>query len=86
MVSFTKHLYEESGVNVYLNVPVKSVFIVEGDQVPVTPLISVNGSKGALLNKHKVSIAATNGTTEGIMVTVKVSGSKQKYDESGVKM
>ncbi len=44
IVSVSKHLYDESGVNTKSYVPATSVMIVSGDHVPIIPFKSVGGS------------------------------------------
>jgi hypothetical protein len=76
--------HDTDGVNVYVVVPVVAVFIVAGVQVPVTPLLLVTGSAGAVEFWHKGPICVNAGVTDALIVMLIVAVVAQPDD--GVKV
>jgi hypothetical protein len=70
----------EFGVNVYVVVPLIALFIVEGDQVPVIPLLDVKGRVGVLPFKQIGAMAVKVGVVveEHGVLQVTVSGPTQE--------
>jgi hypothetical protein len=60
------------GVKVY--VPLAELLTTAGDQVPVMPLVDVNGSTGATEPSHIAAIGLNVGVTFGVTVTSNVVG------------
>lgn len=56
------------GVNVYIVVPGVDVFMVDGFQVPVMPLLDVVGNAGAVVFWHNGPMAVNDGVSRVVMV------------------
>jgi hypothetical protein len=61
-----------AGVKVYVVVPVADVLITAGVQVPVMPLLDINGSAGATEFKQSEPNGLKVGVIIGLTVTVNV--------------
>ena len=68
------------GVNVYIVVPVVAVLIVDGAHVPVTPLLDVGGSVGAVEFWHSGPTWVNVGVTLPLMVIAIVAVVPQLVD------
>ena len=67
-------------------VPSAEVLMVAGLQVPVIPLLEVNGSAGAVLFRQRGPIASKTGVTEVAMVMARDVGGAQAPAAAGVNM
>ena len=73
-----------SGVKVY--VPPTVLLIVAGDQVPVIPLVDVNGNTGAIAPEQIGAMAAKVGVRFGITVISRVVAAVAHCPAAGVKV
>jgi hypothetical protein len=70
------------GVKVY--VPVAVLLTVAGDQVPVIPLVDVNGNTGATEPSHIDATGLKVGVTIGVIVISKVVAAVAHWPAAGV--